>query len=32
MAEQKAILDKTFEDWKGNLEQIDDLLVIGIRV
>jgi tetratricopeptide (TPR) repeat protein len=32
MEEQKNILDKTFEDWKGGLEQVDDVLVIGIRV
>ena len=31
MEEQKLILDKTLEDWKGNLEQIDDILVIGIK-
>jgi serine phosphatase RsbU (regulator of sigma subunit)/predicted negative regulator of RcsB-dependent stress response len=32
MAEQKSILNKTIEDWKGNLEQVDDVLIIGIRV
>ncbi|MGP8217134.1 MAG: tetratricopeptide repeat protein [Bacteroidia bacterium] len=32
MAEQKQILEKTFENWKGDLEQIDDVLIIGIRV
>jgi len=32
MKEQKNILEKTFEDWKGNLEQVDDILVIGIRI
>ena len=32
LAEQKTILEKTFEDWKGNLEQVDDVLVIGIRL
>jgi transcriptional regulator with GAF, ATPase, and Fis domain len=32
LGEQKNILDKTFEDWKGNLEQVDDVLVIGIRL
>ena len=32
MTEQKAILDKTIEDWKGDLEQIDDILVMGIRI
>ncbi|MFH1321997.1 MAG: tetratricopeptide repeat protein [Bacteroidota bacterium] len=32
MQEQKEILDKTIKDWKGNNEQVDDILVIGIRV
>lgn len=32
MSEQKTILDKTFEDWKGNNEQIDDVLVMGVKV
>ena len=32
MQEQKAIIHKTIMDWKGNLEQVDDILVIGIRV
>jgi serine phosphatase RsbU (regulator of sigma subunit) len=32
LAEQENILEKTFEDWKGNLEQVDDVLVIGIRI
>ncbi|HSY77647.1 MAG TPA: SpoIIE family protein phosphatase, partial [Bacteroidia bacterium] len=30
--EQKAQLEKAFEDWKNDLEQIDDVLLIGIRV
>jgi PAS domain S-box-containing protein len=29
---QKDSLDRIFEDWKGELEQVDDVLVIGIRV
>ncbi len=32
MAEQKAILEKTFVNWKGDLEQIDDVTVIGIKI
>ncbi len=32
MTEQKQILEQTFEDWKGDLEQVDDVLVIGIRI
>jgi ligand-binding sensor domain-containing protein/serine phosphatase RsbU (regulator of sigma subunit) len=30
--EQEQILHKNFLDWKGELEQIDDVLVIGFRV
>ena len=29
---QAEILKKTFIDWKGNLEQIDDVLVTGIKI
>jgi len=29
--EQKRIFDSTFENWKGRLEQVDDVCVIGIR-
>src|ERR1700739_172024 len=32
MQEQKQYLDQTIENWKGSLEQVDDILVIGIRV
>ena len=32
MDEQRAIIDNTFESWKGDLEQIDDVCVIGVRV
>jgi serine phosphatase RsbU (regulator of sigma subunit) len=32
MEEQKSILNKTFEAWKGELEQVDDVLVMGIRL
>jgi len=32
MAIQKQILNDTIEEWKGNLEQVDDILIIGIRV
>lgn len=31
MNEQKQKLDTAFESWKGRLEQIDDVLVMGIR-
>lgn len=29
---QKEILEKTFEEWKGKNEQMDDVLIIGVRV
>ncbi len=32
MSEQKELLDKRMEQWKGDHEQVDDILVIGIRV
>jgi serine phosphatase RsbU (regulator of sigma subunit) len=32
MAEQKELLALTIENWKGELEQVDDILIIGIRV
>jgi serine phosphatase RsbU (regulator of sigma subunit) len=31
ISDQKDRLDREFLDWKGNLEQIDDVCVIGIR-
>jgi serine phosphatase RsbU (regulator of sigma subunit) len=31
MPEQAAVLDERFCEWKGELEQVDDVLVIGIR-
>jgi serine phosphatase RsbU (regulator of sigma subunit) len=32
MQEQKEILKKCFEEWKGQLEQVDDVCIIGIKV
>lgn len=32
MEEQKKILDQTITDWRGKRSQIDDILVIGIRM
>lgn len=32
MNEQKTILEKTLDDWMGEHHQIDDILVIGVRV
>jgi len=29
--QQKAILEKSFDEWKGNLEQVDDILIVGLR-
>ncbi len=31
MKNQMEMIDRSFNDWKGNLEQIDDILVIGIK-
>ena len=30
--EQHQILDDTIENWKGTEEQIDDILLIGVRI
>lgn len=30
--EQKTLLTKQFEHWRGKFEQIDDVLVIGVRI
>jgi tetratricopeptide (TPR) repeat protein len=32
MKAQKEAMEKAFEEWKGNLEQTDDVCVIGIRI
>ncbi len=31
-ADQLEIIQSTFSDWKGELEQVDDVCVIGIRI
>jgi len=31
MNEQKHILETTMAEWKGNTEQVDDIMVIGVR-
>ncbi len=31
MTEQKTKLEKTFSQWKGNLEQVDDVTIMGIK-
>ncbi len=32
MNEQKSILDRTIENWRGELEQVDDIVVFGVRL
>src|ERR1051326_136449 len=32
MPEQKRILDSTIEHWRGNEDQVDDILVMGMRM
>jgi len=32
LAEQELLLDKALNNWKGNLEQVDDILIIGIKI
>lgn len=32
MAEQQQMLDKILLSWQGNMEQVDDIVVIGIKI
>lgn len=32
MDRQKELLDEAFENWRGKLEQLDDVCVIGVRI
>lgn len=32
MDEQKYIIETTFNKWKGENKQIDDVLIFGIRI
>jgi serine phosphatase RsbU (regulator of sigma subunit) len=32
MKDQKDIIISTFDEWKGDLNQIDDIVVIGVRI
>jgi hypothetical protein len=32
MFEQKEILKTTLYNWKGDLEQVDDICLIGVRI
>jgi len=31
MHEQKEMLEKAFVEWKGEIEQVDDVLVMGVK-
>ena len=32
MEDQKNIIDREFEEWRGKENQVDDVCVIGVRV
>ncbi|MCB0401655.1 MAG: SpoIIE family protein phosphatase [Flavobacteriales bacterium] len=32
MEQQRQLIDEAFEEWKGSLEQLDDVCVIGVKV
>ena len=32
MEKQKQKLAEVLNDWKGNIEQVDDICIIGIRI
>jgi len=32
MEQQKEILSKTMDEWKGDRQQIDDFLVMGVKL
>ena len=32
MERQREIVDEVFENWKGSIEQLDDVCVIGVRI
>jgi serine phosphatase RsbU (regulator of sigma subunit) len=32
MEKQQQLIEKTFEKWRGNMEQIDDVCVVGVRI
>jgi hypothetical protein len=32
MGTQKEILEKTFEEWKGDLPQVDDVVIVGLAI
>jgi hypothetical protein len=32
MKEQKELLCTAYENWRGNVDQIDDVVVLGIKI
>jgi len=32
MQEQREILNQRIEEWRGELEQVDDICIIGVRI
>jgi serine phosphatase RsbU (regulator of sigma subunit)/ligand-binding sensor domain-containing protein len=32
MIEQKEIIDKRFDEWKGEQDQVDDIVVVGVKI
>ncbi len=32
MSEQSSIMDETFENWKTGFQQVDDVLIVGVRI
>jgi serine phosphatase RsbU (regulator of sigma subunit) len=32
MEKQREIIDTIFEEWRGELEQVDDVCIIGVRI
>ncbi len=32
MEQQRILIDVAFETWKGNVEQVDDVCIIGVRI
>ena len=32
MDEQKKVMEKTLADWMSETDQVDDILVIGVRI
>jgi hypothetical protein len=32
LVEQKRTLEEVFEKWKGKLDQVDDVLIVGLKI